>query len=97
MSTGICIYCLDIPTSMAAIDPWFHTSLFKPGRPQPAGPPALEDDSYKVEAILQINKHGTHAKLKWMGYDSSYNQWIQFSNLQDTALDLVRTFLRVKE
>ena len=50
---------------MAAVYPWFHTSLLKPALPQPFGPPALEDNSYEVEAILQIKKHGTHAKVKW--------------------------------
>ena len=43
--------------------------------------PALADDSYEVETILQINKRGTHAKVEWVGYDSSYNQWIRFSEL----------------
>ena len=66
MSTGPGIYCLDLLPSMAAVHPWFYTSLLKPAGPQPSGPPALEDNSYKVEAILQINKHGTHAKVKWM-------------------------------
>ena len=72
---------LDFPPSMAAVHPWFHTSLLKPAGPQPAGPPVLEDDSYEVEAILQINKRGTYAKVKWMGYDSSHNQWIRLSEL----------------
>ena len=64
MPTGPGTYHLDLLPSMAAIHPWFHTNLLKPAGPQPAGPPALEDDSYKVEAILQINKRGTHAKVK---------------------------------
>ena len=64
MSTGPGIYCLDLLPSIAAVQPWFHTSLFKPAGPQPIKPPALEDDSYKVETILQINKHGTHDKVK---------------------------------
>ena len=59
MSTGPGIYCLDIPPSMAAVHPWFYSSLFKP-----SGPPALEDDSCEVEAILQINKRGRQAKVK---------------------------------
>ena len=82
---------------MAAIQPWFHTSLLNPTGPQPIGTPALEDDSYEVEAILQINKHGTCTKVKWMGYDSSHNQWIWISELLDTALEVVKTFLRGKE
>ena len=56
-------YHLDLPPIIAAVHPWFQNSLFKPARPQPAGPPVLED-GYKVEAILQINKPGTHAKVK---------------------------------
>ena len=48
---------------MAAVHQWFYTSLLKPAGPQPSGPPAQEDDSYEVEAILQINKRGTHAKV----------------------------------
>ena len=56
---------------MAAIHLWFYTSLLKPAGPQPVGPPILEDDSFKVTAIIQINKRGTHAKVKWVGYDSS--------------------------
>ena len=49
---------------MATVHLWFYTSLFKLARPQVAGLPALEDDSYKVEIILKINKHNTHAKVK---------------------------------
>ena len=64
ISIGAGTYSLDLLPSMAAVHPWFHTSLLKPSGPQPAGPPALADDSYKVEAILQINKRGTHAKVK---------------------------------
>ena len=66
----------------------------KPAGPQPAGSPALVDDSYKVEAILQINKHGIHTKVKWVGYDSSQNQWIQLCELQYTAPEVVKAFLR---
>ena len=73
MSTGPGIYCLDLPPSMAIVHPWFHTSLLKLAGPKPAGLPAPEDDSYEFEAILQINKHRNHAKVKWMGYDSSQN------------------------
>ena len=62
MSTGPCTYHPDLSPSMAAVHPLLHTSLFKPAGPQPAGPPALEDNSYEVEAILQINKRGKHAK-----------------------------------
>ena len=47
---------------------WFYTSLFKPDGPQPAGSPAPEDNSYKFEAILQIKKLETHAKMKLIGY-----------------------------
>ena len=96
ISTVPCTYCLDLLPSIAAVHPWFYTSLFKPAGPQPAGPPALEDDSYKVEAILQINKHGTHAKVKWLGCDSSHNQCIRLSELQYTAPELLKTSLRVK-
>ena len=56
---------------MAVVHPWFYTSLFKPAGPRIAGPPALEDDSYLLKAILQISKRGTHAKVKWVGYESS--------------------------
>ena len=80
MSTGPGTFYLDFLPSMAAIQPWFHTSLVKPAGPQPVGPPSLEDD-YKVEAILQINKHEPHGKLNWMCYDSSHNQWIRLSEL----------------
>ena len=74
MSIGPGIYCLDLPPSMASVHPYFYISLLKPTGPQPAGPPALEDDSYKVEAILEINKCGTYAKVKWVGYDFSHNK-----------------------
>ena len=57
LSIGPDTYCLDLLPSMVAVHPWFYNSLFKPAGPQPAGPPVLEDDSYKVKAILQINKH----------------------------------------
>ena len=74
---------------MAAVNPWFYTSLLKPGGPQSTMSLALADDSYEVEAILQINKCGTHAKVKWVGYDSSHNQSIQLSELQNTAPEVV--------
>ena len=73
MSKGTGTYHLDLLPSMASVHPWFHTSLLKPAGPQPAGPPALADDSYKVEDILQINKRGTHAKMKCNGNDSPHN------------------------
>ena len=80
MSTRPGICHLDLLPSMAAIHPWFHISLLKPARTQPVGPTALKDyHSYEVEAILQINKYGTHSKVKWVGYDSSSNQWIWLS------------------
>ena len=56
MSTGPDNYCLDLSSSMAAVHPWFHASLPKPGESEPAGLHALEDDSHKIEAILQSNK-----------------------------------------
>ena len=69
MSKENVTYSLDFLPSMAAIHPWFYTNLFKPAGPQPAGPqpsrpPALEDDSFEVKTILQINKHGIYAKVK---------------------------------
>ena len=57
MYTGPGTYHLDFPPSMATVHPWFHTSLLKPAGPQPIEPPALEDESYEVEAIFLINKH----------------------------------------
>ena len=60
MYTGPGTYHLDLPASMATVHPWFHTSLLKPTGPQPA----LVNDSYKVEAILQINKREIHAQVK---------------------------------
>ena len=59
LSTGPGTYQLALPPSMAAVHPWFHTSLLKL-----AGPPALAYDSYEVEAILHIKRHGIHAKVK---------------------------------
>ena len=50
-----------------------------------------------VEAILQISRYGIHAKVKWMGYNSSQNQWIQLSELQDTVSEVLKNFLRGKE
>ena len=67
---------------MAAAYPWFYTSLLKPSGPHFAGLPALEDDSYEVEAIILIKTHGTHSKVKWIGCDSSHNQWIKLSELK---------------
>ena len=95
--SGPSTYCLDLLPSMAAFRAWFHTNPLKPARHQYAGPPALADDSFEVKAILQIEKHGTHAKVKWVGYDSSYNQWIWLCELPDTALKVVKTFLRGEE
>ena len=46
ISTGPGTYCLDLLPSMAAIHPWFNTSLLKPAVPQPARGPAMEDNSY---------------------------------------------------
>ena len=68
-------------TKYGCCSPWFYTSLLKPIGPQTSGPPALVDDYYEVEAILQINKRGTHAKVKLVGYDSSQNQWVRLSEL----------------
>ena len=76
MSTGPITYHLDLPPSMATVHPYFHTRLLKPTglqptRPQPSGPPALNDDSYEV--IFQINKYGIYARVKYIGYDYSHN------------------------
>ena len=91
-STGPGTCSLDFPLSMAAVYPWFHTSLLNPAGPQPIRPPALVDTSYKLEAILQINKCIIHAKVKWVVCDSFYNQWIQLSQLRGTACEVVKTF-----
>ena len=64
MSIGPGTYCLDLPPSIAAVHPWFHTSLPKPAGPQPAGLPALVNDSYEVESILKIYKRGKYDKVK---------------------------------
>ena len=71
MPTGPCTYCLDPPPSMVTVHPWFYTNLFKPAGPHSAELSVLEYDSYEVKAILKISKRSTHAKVKWMGYDSS--------------------------
>ena len=55
------------------------------------------DDSYEIEAILKINKRGTHAKVKWVGYNSSHNQCFQLSEIQDTAPEGVHSFFRGEE
>ena len=68
-STGPGTYSLDLPPTMAAIHPWFYTSLINPAGPQLTGPAALEDNSSEFEAIIQPNKRGTHAKVKCMGFD----------------------------
>ena len=94
ISTELSTYSLDLPPSMAAVHPWFHPILLKPAGPQPAGPLALEDDSYEAEAILQISKRGKHAKMIYIGYDSSYNQYGQLSRLGDTALEVLKAFFR---
>ena len=73
ISTGPETYQLELPPSMATVHPWFHTSLLKPAGSQPTGPPAVEEDYYEVEAIIKLNKRGTHAKIKWLGYDDSHN------------------------
>ena len=96
-STGLGTFHLDLPPSMATGHLWFHTRLLKPAGPQPAGPTVLADDSYEVEAILQINKHEMHAKVKWLGYDSSHKQYIRISELKNTAFEVVKTFLREKK
>ena len=49
---------------MAAIYLWFYTSPLKPARLEPTGLPVMDNDSQAVEATLQINKYGTHAKVK---------------------------------
>ena len=59
---------------MVAVYPWFHTSLYKPAGPHSIGPSMLEDDSYEVEAILQVNKHEKKAIVRYMDYNSYYNQ-----------------------
>ena len=59
---------------MAAFYPWLHITLLKSDGPQPAVLPTLKDDSNEFEAILRINKHGKYAKVKYIGYNSSYNK-----------------------
>ena len=81
-STGPGTYFLDPPLRIAAVYPWFHISLFKPTWPQSTGQPMLKDDSSEAEAILQINKRVTHAKYKWMGFESSCSQWIKLPKLR---------------
>ena len=94
ISTGSSIHCLDILPSIAAIYPWFYTSLLKLCGPQPAWLPMLKDDSYEVEAIFQINKRGTNAKVNWLGNIFSQNQCIRLLKLKETACEIVKTFLR---
>ena len=74
ISTAGGTYHLGLPLSVASVQYWFDTSLIKPARPHSSGLSALEDDCYKLKAILQINKHEAYAKVKWMGYDSSQSQ-----------------------
>ena len=81
MSTGPGTCHLDLLSIMAAVHPRFHTSFLKPTGPQPARPPALEDDYYKVETIFQFKKHGTHPKVKYIRYNSSCKQWIKLFEL----------------
>ena len=64
ISAGRGTYCLDLLPNKAIIHPLFYTSLFKSAKFQPDRPPMLEDDSYKVEAIFQINKRVIYAKVK---------------------------------
>ena len=64
MSPRLSTYFMDLLPSMADVYPWFHTSPLKPAGPHSAGAPALEDNSYEVETIFQINKHGTYAQMK---------------------------------
>ena len=92
MSTWPGTYRLDLPPSITAVHPWFYISLLKPAGPQTAGPLALVDHSYEVEALLQINKCGIQTKVKWVGCDSSHNQYIQLSKLLDTDLMWYRPF-----
>ena len=61
---------------------------------QPAGLPSLTDDSYEIEATLQISKRGAHAKVKQMGYDLYYNQWIKLFELRRISFKVVKTFLK---
>ena len=61
MSKGLGTYHLDLPPRVAAVHPWFYTSIPTLARSRSAGPSALEDECYELEAILQINKRGTHA------------------------------------
>ena len=42
----------------------------------------MEDDFHEVEPILQIDKRGTYAKVKWMSYGSSNYQQIKLSELK---------------
>ena len=61
LSLGLSTYCLDFSSSMDAVYPWFHNRLLKPARSQPTWPPALDNNFYEVEAIIQISKHGINA------------------------------------
>ena len=94
ISTGCGSDRLDITLSMDYVHPQFHTRLLKPVGHHSAGLSALEDDSYEVEIILQINKYVIYTKEKLIGYDSSKNQQIKLSKVRKTAPEVVKTFLR---
>ena len=51
----------------------------------------------KLKPSFKSKNRGRHAKVKWMGYDSSHNQLIKLSKLRKTAIEVVKTLLRGKE
>ena len=48
---------------------------------KPSGLPTLEDNLHEVEVPFKLEKNGTHAKIKWIGSDSSHSQWIKLFKL----------------
>ena len=67
------------------LTPYHETNIHGPNFAQP--PPDLIDgeEEYEVEEILDSRKHGRGRKVqylvKWKGYPSSDNQWVNWDNM----------------
>ena len=84
-AVGTATYKLELPAAMAQVHPWFHTSLLRPSASSHSGPAPVEDQEFEVDHIVKLNKTKTRAKVRWLGYDSSHDDWVPLVELKKTA------------
>lgn len=92
-------YKLRLPPSMQRLHPVFHVSMLEPYRgrtPSDAkeireGDLALEDDRFKIEAIIDYNDKTKLYECKWTGYPDNKNTQEPLSKL-DSCEAMLKEF-----